>query len=588
MFYNPNQSQKNIDDNCLLEFIYNEHLTLSHGDELDQESSAAPPHYTCIQCHRSYYSWNKYRAHCQIHAQNAYFKSEAPFVKILPKNTIISNQATIQAIKNYQNYSIINSNDSKIKVMRLNPIQKVQQTTTKVIQNLPKVMSTVKLVKRDSQLHQQSLDVTPGLGFIKVIYPTKISPSNGYELVQRLKCNQCTSAGLSFSTFFPNILQYHEVNVHGKPNGRVQVCQVCERFISSHNGQCMRDTCRVESQRRANGWEQYAKVCKFCDKTFSVPTSGFRGTNRVGRAAAGDSAARMLKLHVESVHGLSSILYQCAQCNYETGNEIAFNWHLKLHEEKIVKHQCSLCPMQFRSRKQLKIHGNVHFTKPKLHLLVDCRHYVRMRRFSKKLKQSKCRYCSMYFNLHFNRLQHEKMAHSQHQRKVSYRKPVELYTEKCTICQKRFLTKVDRRNHELGEHCLRNIMWQNHTQSVREYSWTLTTGSGCNEQGKSEFKVYQSRKAALRNTVQSEDFKREQVVQQKSLRHLETLIRCSESGRPFSKNLSLMTDCEFCPMKYLNRQALRAHEKAVHMDANEIWLCEFCPKTYICKFVTLY
>ena len=51
-----------------------------------------------------------------------------------------------------------------------------------------------------------------------------------------------------------------------------------------------------------------------------------------------------------------------------------------------------------------------------------------------------------------------------------------------------------------------------------------------------------------------------------------------------SKNLSLMTDCEFCPMKYLSRQALRAHEKAEHMDKNELWLCMFCTKTYICKY----
>ena len=581
MLSNLNQSLKKIEGNCFLDFLYNEHLTLSHGDELDQESAAAPPHYTCTQCHRSYYSWNKYQAHRQVHAQNAYFKSEMPVVQILPKNTIISNQAAIQAIKNYQNYSIINSNDSKIKIMRLNPVQKVKQSI-KVIQNVPKVMSTVKQIKKESQVHQQPLDVTPGLGFIKVIYPTRISLSNGYELVQRLKCNQCASAGLNFSTFFPNILQYHEVNVHGKPNGQVQVCQVCERFIGSQHTRCIRPTCTIESNRRTNGWEQYAKVCKFCDQTFAVPTSGFQGRIRVGRAAAGDSAARMLKLHINSVHTPESILYQCAQCSYETGNEIAFNWHLKFHEEKKTKHQCSLCPMQFRTRKQLRIHGDAHFTKPKLHLSVDCRHYARMRKLS-KLKQSKCRYCCKHFNLHFNRIQHEKMAHPQQQRKTSYRKPVELYTEECTVCRKRFLTKVDKLNHELGEHCLRNIMWQNHTQSVREYSWTLTTGSSCNEQGKSEFKVYQSRKAALRNTAQSEDFKREQVVQEKSLRHLETLIRSSESGRPFSKNLSLMTDCEFCPMKFLNRQALRAHEKAVHMDANEIWLCEFCPKTYICK-----
>lgn len=41
-------------------------------------------------------------------------------------------------------------------------------------------------------------------------------------------------------------------------------------------------------------------------------------------------------------------------------------------------------------------------------------------------------------------------------------------------------------------------------------------------------------------------------------------------------------------MKYLSRQALRAHEKAEHMDKNELWLCMFCTKTYICKSLSIY
>ena len=65
--------------------------------------------------------------------------------------------------------------------MRLNPVQKVNQNI-KLIQSVPKVMSTAKLIKKDSQVHQQPLDVTPGLGFIKVIYPTKISLSIGSAL----------------------------------------------------------------------------------------------------------------------------------------------------------------------------------------------------------------------------------------------------------------------------------------------------------------------------------------------------------------------------------------------------------------------
>ena len=65
--------------------------------------------------------------------------------------------------------------------------------------------------------------------------------------------------------------------------------------------------------------------------------------------------------------------------------------------------------------------------------------------------------------------------------------------------------------------------------------------------------------------------------------HVQRLISSSRSGKPFNKKLSMMTDCEFCPRRYASRAALRAHEKRDHMDPNEIWLCLFCPKTYICK-----
>lgn len=67
---------------CLLQFLYDEHLSLSHGDELDNDSSTAPPNYNCTQCHRSYYSWRKYNVHQQVHAQNDQFCSMTrPLIK---------------------------------------------------------------------------------------------------------------------------------------------------------------------------------------------------------------------------------------------------------------------------------------------------------------------------------------------------------------------------------------------------------------------------------------------------------------------------------------------------------------------------
>ena len=68
---------------CLLQFLYDEHLSLSHGDELDNDSSTAAPIYNCTQCHRSYYSLRKFNIHQQIHAQNDQFcsSSKVPVIK---------------------------------------------------------------------------------------------------------------------------------------------------------------------------------------------------------------------------------------------------------------------------------------------------------------------------------------------------------------------------------------------------------------------------------------------------------------------------------------------------------------------------
>lgn len=264
--------------------------------------------------------------------------------------------------------------------------------------SVPKMMPITKVVKK-SQVHQQALDVTPGLGFIKVIYPTRISLSNGYELVQRLVCNQCKAAGLTFSTFFPNILQAHEVHVHGKSNGRVQLCQTCERFTPG--GSCTRATCA-----QAQGSSLRNRTCKFCDATFQV------SKRLMVKAPLGESAAKLLKAHIDAYHGPAAILYQCSQCTYETNNEIAFNWHLKFHATTDNKFDCSLCSMQFRSKRQLERHGKVHFDRPRKRVAVDCRLYPRkLAKVSKKSIQSKCRYCSRHFNLHVNRVQHEHMAH---------------------------------------------------------------------------------------------------------------------------------------------------------------------------------
>ena len=306
----------------------------------------------------------------------------------MPKNTTLINNQTIHLLN--QNQLLGQRN---LKILRIsNPVKKVIPIT--------------KVVKKiDSQVHQQALDVTPGLGFIKVIYPTRISLTNGYELVQRLMCNQCAAAGLTFSTFFPNILQAHEVHVHGKSNGRVHICQTCERFTPS--GLCSRVTCA-----QAQGCSLRNRICKFCDGKFQVSK----------RLLNGESAAKLLKAHIDAYHGPTAILYQCSQCNYETDNEIAFNWHLKFHATT-EKFGCSLCSMQFRSKRQLEQHGMVHFHQPKKQITVDCRLYSRkLTKVTKKVKQSKCRYCTRHFNLHVNRIQHEHMAHPKRYSRQFYQK----------------------------------------------------------------------------------------------------------------------------------------------------------------------
>ena len=477
---------------------------MEHDEELDEDNCPSAPFYNCQKCFRRYYSWKNFHRHSQSHAENDALNRKFKLQNFPVMKPLLQGLVPNQAIQ------IVNSKASgAIKIMRLN--QPIGQN----ISSIHKLPSKVSVVKKESQLHQQALDVTPGLGFIKVIYPFRISLSNGYELVQRLKCNSCASAGINFSTFFPNILQNHEVSVHGKagPHGQISLCQVCNRF--KNPAKACKEQCASKPR---------IKACMFCDEVF----------NHQLRL---DPPSRLLKQHIETVHGINSMLYQCADCPFESTNEIEFNCHLHSHQlsvqKNVTKFACTLCPVACISLEKLKAHSKVHFT-TRRHVVVDCTHFERKRRLSKKIRQSKCRYCSKHFNLHSNRLQHEAMAHKRKQARAKfYRKPVGICSQQCSVCSKTFSTKVDKWNHELGVHCLKNIMWQNQTQSVREYSWTLNTGSGLNEQGKNEFRVYQSRKAALRNTVKNEDTKREEIVHQKSQKHLENLIRCSESGRPF-------------------------------------------------------
>ena len=376
-------------------------------------------------------------------------------MKFKPRQNYPVMKPLLQGLAPNQTIQIVNAKSSGgIKIMRLN--QPIGQNIN-AIKKLPS-----KIVKRESQLHQQALDVTPGLGFIKVIYPFRISLSNGYELVQRLKCNSCASAGINFSTFFPNILQNHEVSVHGKAgvHGQISLCQACNRF--KHPTMSCKEMCAAKGR---------IKACMFCGEVF----------NHHLRL---EPPSRLLKHHIETVHGANAMLYQCSftDCSFESTNEIEFNSHLHFHQlssqKNVTKFSCTLCPVACRSLAKLKAHAKVHFTtRPRV--VVDCTHFARKRRLSKKINQSKCRYCNKHFNIQSNRLQHEALSH---RKKVSaaklYRKTVGVCSQRCSVCSKVFSTKVDKWNHELGVHCLKNIMWQNQTQSVREYSWTLNTGSG--------------------------------------------------------------------------------------------------------------
>ena len=242
----------------------------------------------------------------------------------------------------------------------------------------------------------------------------------------------------------------------------------------------------------------------------------------------------------------------------------------------------------------------------------------------------------------YNRIQHEKMAHSKTQKctqKFSSRKyTCEWFKYKCSLCKLRFMSRKDKLNHELGFHCLKRrgsnfilkfyshhlrpilifshgqvnfsvfffifyfvmkfeslqrIIWDNSTQKVRDQSWCQDAGllprKGENVEVKIFSKRSKARKFYHKNTESESNNQneRDSTIQTMASQHVQRLISSSRSGKPFNKKLSMMTDCEFCPRRYASRAALRAHEKRDHMDPNEIWLCLFCPKTYICKSFNL-
>ena len=106
--------------------------------------------------------------------------------------------------------------------------------------------------------------------------------------------------------------------------------------------------------------------------------------------------------------------------------------------------------MKFRSKQALIRHSDVHF-KPK-----------NQQKPTKKRKNFanghlKCRYCPKYFLVAYNRIQHEKMAHSKTQtRNFSSQKYTnEWFKYKCSLCKLRFMSRKDKLNHELGFHCLK-------------------------------------------------------------------------------------------------------------------------------------
>ena len=133
------------------------------------------------------------------------------------------------------------------------------------------------------------------------------------------------------------------------------------------------------------------------------------------------------------------------------------------------------------------------------------------------------------------------------------------------------------------------IIWDNSTQKVRDQSWCQDAGLLPRKGENVEVKIFSKRSKAWKfyhKKTESESNnpnERDTTIQTMASQHVQRLISSSRSGKPFNKKLSMMTDCEFCPRRYASRAALRAHEKRDHMDPNEIWLCLFCPKTYICK-----
>ena len=285
---------------------------MSHGEVLDDDNCSVAPFYNCQKCFRRYHSYEKFERHRLAHEENNAFN-----LKFKPRQKIPVMKPLLQGLLPNQTIQIVNSQSSgAIKIMRLNqPLGQSLKSIKKLPSSQPAVQKSP-AVKNESQLHQQGLDVTPGLGFIKVIYPFRISLSNGYELVQRLKCNSCGSAGINFSTFFPNILQNHEVSVHGKagPHGQISLCQVCNRF-KDPTKPCMKQ-CSPQGRGTAG---RHLKACMFCGEIFNPQL-------RI------ESPSRLLKQHIETVHGVNSMLYQCADCSFESTNEIEFDSHLHFHQ----------------------------------------------------------------------------------------------------------------------------------------------------------------------------------------------------------------------------------------------------------------
>ena len=304
-------------------------------------------------------------------------------------------------------------------------------------------------------------------------------------------------------------------------------------------------------------------VCKYCDKVCF-------DENELRSDA-------LLKKHMLEEHPFM-ILHQCGLCCFDTTNEIEFNWHLATFHLNPDSTECSLCHIKFRSKRSLVRHADVHF-KPK-----------QQQKSSRKRKSLvnghlKCRYCPKYFILAFNRIQHEKLAHS----KAHENRRYEMFKYKCSLCKLCFMTRKEKLNHELGFHCLKRIVWDNSTQKVRDQSWCQDPGLLPRRGENAEVKLFANRSKARKfyhKKIESDPnnpTQRETTIQALANQHVQRLISSSRSGKPFNKKLSMMTDCEFCPRRYASRAALRAHEKRDHMDPNEIWLCLFCPKTYICK-----